>query len=703
MANTHMRETIVRVMVFIAVTAGVLNAPAFSAEKSSLIQEQPSRMVFMARADWDTGWFQAEIFKRMLQELGFTVKGPETMTPDAFYPAVAAGRVDLWVNGWFPNTYFLNAQISRNVEAVGYEVKKGALQGYMIDKKTADQYGIRSLSDFQHPEIVELFDLDADGRADLLGCNPGWNCRNIIDHHIKTYNLTRTVEIISGAYSFHMAKTIKRFKRGKPVFFYTWTPHWAIGKLIPGKDVIWLEVPYPSLPREQKHLEGEILVPDVSGCPRTPCALGFPPSDIRVVANKTFLNRHPGVRLLAEQFTIDLDEIAAQNARMIDGEDDIQDIINHAHQWIKTHRDRVDQWLFTANGGKKPLKLHTAQPEAVETQPRQKFLRVVTKRLEPFVMYENQQYTGFSIDLWSKLSDITGYEYELYGVDTTAKLIDEIRRGTADIAVSGIGITSKREQTFDFSHPFYEAGLQIMLPKGYQTPAGDVFSKVIAVVFSRDLILGFALFFIILLIASHIIWFLERRKNKDFSERYFTGLWEAFWWAVVTVTTVGYGDKTPKGKSGRFFGLIWILAGYFVFAYFTATVTTTVTVQELQGSITGPEDLFGKKVATVERSPSAEYLESQGFAPVLVEDIEAAYRLLEHDHVSAIVYDAPVLQHYASTEGRGKVKVAGLTFQDQQYGFGFPHDSPIREEINVALLFLIEKGIYKEIYDKWFR
>jgi ABC-type amino acid transport substrate-binding protein len=171
---------------------------------------------------------------------------------------------------------------------------------------------------------------------------------------------------------------------------------------------------------------------------------------------------------------------------------------------------------------------------------------------------------------------------------------------------------------------------------------------------------------------------------------------------VVTVTTVGYGDKTPKGRMGRLFGLFWILAGYFVFAYFTASVTTTVTVQELHGAINGPEDLFGKQVATVEKSPAAEYLTGQGLTTVNVEDVENAYHLLETNDVDAVAYDAPVLQHYATRRGKGKVKVVGLIFQEQSYGIALQVNSPYREEINTALLRLMERGVYKEIHDRWF-
>ena len=67
--------------------------------------EQPTARpsISMARATWDTGWFQAEIFKNLLEEMGYAVGEPQTMGTLAFYLAAARGEVDLWGIGWFPS------------------------------------------------------------------------------------------------------------------------------------------------------------------------------------------------------------------------------------------------------------------------------------------------------------------------------------------------------------------------------------------------------------------------------------------------------------------------------------------------------------------------------------------------------------------------------------------------------------------------
>ena len=673
-----------------------------SAPKQTVALREEDKTVSMARANWDTGWFQAEIFKQLQEGLGYTVKGPVTMNSWDFYLSAAAGEIDMWVNGWFPSNYFEDERIRNKVEAVGFEVKAGALQGYLIDKRSADTFGITNLSDFKDPAIAAVFDQDGNGKADLIGCDPGWFCETVIEHHLDAYGLRDTVEHVQGDYSPMIANTITRYKHGEPVFFYTWTPNWTIGSLVPGEEVVWIQVPFPSLPKGHQDKENLILVDGVPGCVADPCGMGFPPSDIRVVANKDFLKRNPAVRRLAEAVEIPLEDINAQNARMINGEDDDEDIRRHAQEWIHKNRRKVDQWLKTARAGKAPSRKITKRAGFEDERQKEKPLRVATQRLEPFVIYRNRRYTGFSIELWGKIADEMGVNYELYGVNTIAKLLDEVKRGAADLAIAGIGITSKREQDLDFSHSFFESGLQIMVSKDFDTPLGAIFGKVFSILFSPGLAYGIGLFLMTLVVAAHIIWLLERRHNPQFSRGYLDGIWQSIWWAVVTVTTVGYGDKTPKGKMGRLFGLIWILAGYFVFAYFTASVTTTVTVQELQGAVTGPGDLYGKKVATVEKSPAADYLTAQGLTTIKLEDIEQACHLLETGEVDAVVYDAPVLQHYAVQKGKGKVEVVGLIFQEQSYGIALQFQSPYREEINIALLRLVESGTYKMIHDKWF-
>lgn len=673
---------------------------------------QSSHTIKMARPTWETGWFQAEVVKQLLEEIDYQVQEPKTLNNQDFYASAARGDVDFWVNGWFPlhQSFWQNEEISDNLTTVGTQVKQGAIEGYLIDKKTANKFHIQTIADLQKPKIAEVFDLNNNGKADLIGCNVGWGCERVINHHLQAYGLEKTVEQVQGNYLDLMTKTVTRYQQGKPILFYTWTPNWTLGAFLPKKDVIWLEVPFSSLPGSQKQLAYQTKIADVQGCNSEPCNLGFVPNNIQAVANQKFLQANPMVQKLLELVQIPLEDINDQNALLVIRDYKPEAIELYASQWIQKNRDRVDLWLAAANDAKLASNRQKVSPSVPQTQLTSvadkqiitKTLKVATKRFEPFVIYKNSKYEGFSIDLWDAIAQQVKVSYELYGVDSIEALLNQVESNTADVAISGVTITAQREKTLDFSHPYYESGLQILVSNSSKVLSQTLWGRIFSVFFRPQLYYGIAIFIIILLIASHVIWLLERKHNPEFPSNYMQGIWESFWWAAVTVTTVGYGDKTPKKIAGKLFGLFWMCAGYFIFAYFTATVTTSFTLQEMQAVINSPQDLIGKQVATISGTTAVEYLQENNIESIPYNTKEEAYLALADKEVDAVVYDAPALQYYATHQGKNKVKVVGTPFKLQNYGIALPIKSSYRESINSALLTLMENGTYKQIEEKWF-
>ena len=221
----------------------------------------------MARATWDTGWFQAEIFKALLEELGYDVREPiETLENVPAYFFIAQGDLDFWANGWFPlhDRYLRYNKVKDNVTPVGYQVKNGALQGYMVDKATAEELGITNLGDFKDPQIAAVFDHDGDGKADLTGCNVGWSCETIIQHQLTAFGLDDTVTHLQGDYSQLIKETVDRYESGQPVLFYTWTPNWTVSRMAIDEDVIWLSTPFSTQPDKELSNTAVDTVPGLS-------------------------------------------------------------------------------------------------------------------------------------------------------------------------------------------------------------------------------------------------------------------------------------------------------------------------------------------------------------------------------------------------------------------------------------------------------
>lgn len=306
------------------------------------------------RATWNTGFFQEAIVRQGLTELGYDVKKPKDLANPLFYQSVALGDVDYWANGWFP---IHDNQLPKNfydsADTYGYIIEAGGLQGYLVSKKHAEEYNIQSLEDFKRPEVMEAFDANGDGKADMVACPPGWGCEKIIAHHMEVYEMDDYVNLVKASYSASMAEALARYQNGDPVFFYTWAPNWTIFKFKPGEDVMWINVPEIKPDEAQKDSVEKMTVSGVKGAVSDPIKLGFVVSDVRMVANKKFAEENPAARKFFEEFSLPLEDVNRQNTLMEEGEDSQADIERHAAEWVKENQAQWDEWMAAARAAAK--------------------------------------------------------------------------------------------------------------------------------------------------------------------------------------------------------------------------------------------------------------------------------------------------------------------------------------------------------------
>jgi polar amino acid transport system substrate-binding protein len=159
---------------------------------------------------------------------------------------------------------------------------------------------------------------------------------------------------------------------------------------------------------------------------------------------------------------------------------------------------------------------------------------------------------------------------------------------------------------------------------------------------------------------------------------------------------------SPRQWPIRTITILWTFISIIFVAYYTAILTTNLTVERIKSQISSPTDLIGKRVCTVANTTSPPALSAIGVQHTAVAQIEDCYTGLESDSFDAVVYDAPVLQYYVAHRGAGVADVAGPIFKNEDYGIVFPIGSDLRRQFNDALLAVQEDGEFDRLKRKWF-
>ena len=326
-------------------------------------------------------------------------------------------------------------------------------------------------------------------------------------------------------------------------------------------------------------------------------------------------------------------------------------------------------------------------------------LVVATRQVPPFaILGEQGVWRGIGIELWEGIASELEIAYRLEEVEGVEASLEAVAGGRADAAVAAYTMTAEREEVLDFTHPFYTSGLSIAV----RAEGRGILGTLLSGLFSRTLLTVIVTLALVLLAAGTLVWLFERRRNpQQFGGSPVAGLGSGFWWAAVTMTTVGYGDKAPLTPAGRFVGLIWMFASIIIISGFTAAIATALTVQSLGSAVAGPEDLPGRLVGTVGGSTSETYLVDRRIAVERYATVPEGLAALEAGDVDAVVYDAPLLRYYVNESYRRTLQVLPRTFERQDYAIVLQSGSVLREPVNQVLLEIVAGAEFDRLLERY--
>jgi len=322
----------------------------------------------MCRANWASGYIQAEIVRQILQQAGYSVSDPSTIElgPSNAYTAMAEGSCDFWANSWYPGhfSWFENqlpdgSLVGDYVEAVPGLFQDSGVQGFLVTKTWAEDNNVSTIDQINRDESLwSQFDSDGNGKGEILGCPESWTCDDIIESQIAFGNGTEpwdNMEETKAGYDGLFAEMVNRVNAGDPGILYTWSPASYLTVLVPGVNVLWLSVeavldgsnPLGKEGGENHQQEQGFTAFGADMCTQ-PCQLGWSAADIQVSMRTDRLDENPFLRSLFPLIKPSILDISFLQVDQTDGDGSQAHVAELASGWMADNADAVDGWIADA-------------------------------------------------------------------------------------------------------------------------------------------------------------------------------------------------------------------------------------------------------------------------------------------------------------------------------------------------------------------
>lgn len=311
---------------------------------------------------------------------------------------------------------------------------------------------------------------------------------------------------------------------------------------------------------------------------------------------------------------------------------------------------------------------------------------------------ETGRWVGLAVDLWEEVSARTGVDFD-YVEMPLERAMGALARGEIDLAIGEIAVSAERERVIDFTQAFLENPAAVALPHGSRYPGGwDLWEELS----QHGLFTVLLVMLGGLVVFSLLLWVFERRVNEGhFGGHPLRGLGSAVWFSAVTMTTVGYGDKTPQTGVGRFLAFLWMFFGILLVSAFTGTVASSLTVSRLNHSINHLGDLSRFRNGVMEGSLAQGALNQAGIPTVAFPTVESGLEALAKKRVTAFVGGDLTLRYLVGQTYPETLVVDSLPMARVRYAMAARPGLRQFSEINIALIAVTSEDQWQRTVSRW--
>lgn len=323
--------------------------------------------------------------------------------------------------------------------------------------------------------------------------------------------------------------------------------------------------------------------------------------------------------------------------------------------------------------------------------PAQEVIKVGLTHLPPYAIKGAEgNWTGMSVELWRNLAEGEQLRYELVELDSGDNLVSAVASGQIDVALTTDLSTPEVDSVSFMQHHH-------LTTVGYAQPPSKGIIKILSTLLSKQFWMIVLYLSLLLLVVGTIIYFIERNTNEDQfggDRSLLEGIGSGFWWAGVTMTTIGYGDKAPASLGGRVVAMLWMLVAMAVSASLTASI---VSAANQKNTISFPDDLQESKLAVIKESPTADFFKQKDYSFTTVANAAEGIKMMNDGKADFVIADATALRYTVNNTTGLDAKVTGTNESPVAYALAVRNSSGLSDRLNNRLVTFILSPTWRGI------